>query len=241
MNEEQNGFLDLCRTIIDKGTINENDIRQISEYINTFPNIADRWPADLLIESLQNIWDDGVIDDSELKSFAQLLTNTVRPNTTESQHRIPPVIDSSNNLTKAKSQTSISSDPLAKLIEDHKVIQQEALSKVKEAFKALNKRNATTEELEEADGLIYDAAEAISDLSEQCEERSTISEFVDERVEELCGGEDNDEPSWNDYFEKKPSKGLVKKCAIQAIIEAKDLESAMDLTFDLIRSELILK
>ncbi len=41
------------------------------------------------------------------------------------------------------------------------------LNQLKDALKALNKRNATTGELEKAEGLISDAAGAVGDLSEQ--------------------------------------------------------------------------
>jgi hypothetical protein len=41
------------------------------------------------------------------------------------------------------------------------------LNQLKDALKALNKRNATTEELKEAEGFISDAAEAVGDLSRQ--------------------------------------------------------------------------
>ena len=239
MSEEQNDLLNLCRTIVDKGQFNENDVRQISEYINTFPDLADQWPSNILIGPLQSVWSDGVIDDAELKSLAGLLVSIVYPKEPEPEK--PPVIIGSNNSTQSKPSVSLLGDPLAEMISRHKEEQQEALAKVKEAFKALNKRNATTGELEKAEGLISDAAGAVGDLSEQWEDRSQISEFAEEQVEDFCGGEDNDDPSWCDYFEKKPSKGLVRKCAIQARIESKDDADAMGLTIDLIRSELLLK
>ena len=46
------------------------------------------------------------------------------------------------------------------------------INQLKDALKALNKRNATTEELKEAEGFISDAAEAVGDLTGQWEDRN---------------------------------------------------------------------
>ena len=154
MSEEQNDLLNLCRTIVDKGQFNENDVRQISEYINTFPDLVDQWPSNILIGPLQSVWSDGVIDDAELKSLAGLLISIVHPKTPEPAPEKPPIISDSNDSTQSKPSVALSNEPLAELLSKHKQEQQEALGKVKEAFKALNKKNASIEDIEDAEGLV---------------------------------------------------------------------------------------
>ena len=64
--------------------------------------------------------------------------------------------------------------------------------------------------------------------------RKLVKGFVEEQISHLRGGEDNQD--WRKIFKKRPSKALVKNCAIQAITSS-DESDAQEKMVDLIRRE----
>jgi hypothetical protein len=74
---KDNKVLDLCRRIIEDGKLTEDEVYDLSNFINKQTNEyndeSDKWPTSLLIKPLQEVWQDGVLDSKELKVIAELL------------------------------------------------------------------------------------------------------------------------------------------------------------------------
>ena len=86
MNSEKNELFELCENIILNDNLNEESIREIAEYINNTPNALDCWPANILIDPLKKVWEDGKIDRSEINSLQNTLEKIVNEtNQTEIQ------------------------------------------------------------------------------------------------------------------------------------------------------------
>jgi hypothetical protein len=78
---KDNKVLDLCRRIIEDGKLTEDEVYDLSNFINKQTNEyndeSDKWPTSLLIKPLQEVWQDGVLDSKELKVIAELLVSIV--------------------------------------------------------------------------------------------------------------------------------------------------------------------
>ena len=86
MNSEKNELFELCENIILNDNLNEESIREIAEHINNTPNALDCWPANILIDPLKKVWEDGKIDRSEINSLQNTLEKIVNEtNQTEIQ------------------------------------------------------------------------------------------------------------------------------------------------------------
>ena len=86
MNSEKNELFKLCENIILNDNLNEESIREIAEYINNTPNVSDCWPANILIDPLKKVWEDGKIDRLEINSLQNTLEKIVNEtNQTEIQ------------------------------------------------------------------------------------------------------------------------------------------------------------
>ena len=66
-----------CKNLVRKKKLCEEDIRQLSAFINNLTsknrNLSTQWPVRLLIGPLQNIWEDGEIDYDEYIVLGELL------------------------------------------------------------------------------------------------------------------------------------------------------------------------
>ena len=63
---KDNKVFDLCRRIIEDGKLTEDEVYDLSNFINKqtdeCDDVSDRWPTSLLIKPLQEGWHDGVLD-----------------------------------------------------------------------------------------------------------------------------------------------------------------------------------
>ena len=114
--------------------------------------------------------------------------------------------------------------------------QQKILDGLKGAFKLMNQRNISRDELDEAEKNIRTSSKVIFDLKDKVIKRKVIIGFVEEQLTNLLGGEDKDTQDWRKFFKKRPSKALVKNCAIQAITSS-DQGDAQEIMVELIRRE----
>ena len=78
---KNNKVFGLCRKIIEDGKLTEDEVYDLSNFINKQTDECDdlsgKWPANLLIKPLQEVWQDGVLDSKELKTLAELLVSIV--------------------------------------------------------------------------------------------------------------------------------------------------------------------
>ena len=78
---KDNKVFGLCRKIIEDGKLTEDEVYDLSNFINKQTDECDdlsgKWPANLLIKPLQEVWQDGVLDSKELKTLAELLVSIV--------------------------------------------------------------------------------------------------------------------------------------------------------------------
>ena len=232
MNCEEKDLFQKCQDILSDGKLSEDDVRQLSEYINASPNASDTLIGKQLVGPLQKVWVDGVVDERELNMLAGLLISIVRPE--------PPSgvsLTSETTVSSVESSVNISttgSDPVTALIANQRREQQKILDGLKEAFKLMNQRNVSRDELDEAEKIIKISSKTILDLKDKVIKRKLIKGFVEEQISHLLGGEDNQD--WRKFFKKRPSKALVKNCAIQAITSS-DESDAQEKMVNLIRRE----
>ena len=78
---KDNKVFGLCRKIIEDGKLTEDEVYDLSNFINKQSDVCDdvsgKWPTNLLIKPLQEVWQDGVVDSKELKVLAELLVSIV--------------------------------------------------------------------------------------------------------------------------------------------------------------------
>lgn len=234
MNCEEKDLFQKCQDIISDGKLSEDDVRQLSEYINASPNASDTLIGKQLVGPLQKVWVDGVVDEGELNMLAGLLISIVHPEP-------PSGVSSTAGITVSSLGSSVimsttDSDPVAAIITGQRQEQQEILDGLKGAFKLMNQRNISRDELDEAEKNIRTSSKVIFDLKDKVIKRKVIIGFVEEQITNLLGGEDEDTQDWRKFFKKRPSKALVKDCAIQAITSS-DQGDAMEIMVELIRRE----
>jgi hypothetical protein len=234
MNCEEKDLFQKCQDIISDGKLSEDDVRQLSEYINASPNASDTLIGKQLVGPLQKVWVDGVVDEGELNMLAGLLISIVHPEP-------PSGVSSTAGITVSSLGSSVimsttDSDPVAAIITGQRQEQQEILDGLKGAFKLMNQRNISRDELDEAEKNIRTSSKVIFDLKDKVIKRKVIIGFVEEQITNLLGGEDEDTQDWRKFFKKRPSKALVKNCAIQAITSS-DQGDALEIMVELIRRE----
>ena len=234
MNYEEKDLFQKCQDIISDGKLSEDDVRQLSEYINASPNASDTLIGKQLVGPLQKVWVDGVVDEGELNMLAGLLISIVHPEP-------PSGVSSTAGITVSSLGSSVimsttDSDPVAAIITGQRQEQQEILDGLKGAFKLMNQRNISRDELDEAEKNIRTSSKVIFDLKDKVIKRKVIIGFVEEQITNLLGGEDKDTQDWRKFFKKRPSKALVKNCAIQAITSS-DQGDALEIMVELIRRE----
>lgn len=234
MNCEEKDLFQKCQDIISDGKLSEDDVRQLSEYINASPNASDTLIGKQLVGPLQKVWVDGVVDEGELNMLAGLLISIVHPEP-------PSGVSSTAGITVSSLGSSVimsttDSDPVAAIITGQRQEQQEILDGLKGAFKLMNQRNISRDELDEAEKNIRTSSKVIFDLKDKVIKRKVIIGFVEEQITNLLGGEDKDTQDWRKFFKKRPSKALVENCAIQAITSS-DQGDAMEIMVELIRRE----
>ena len=234
MNCEEKDLFQKCQDIISDGKLSEDDVRQLSEYINASPNASDTLIGKQLVGPLQKVWVDGVVDEGELNMLAGLLISIVHPEP-------PSGVSSTAGITVSSLGSSVimsttDSDPVAAIITGQRQEQQEILDGLKGAFKLMNQRNISRDELDEAEKNIRTSSKVIFDLKDKVIKRKVIIGFVEEQITNLLGGEDKDTQDWRKFFKKRPSKALVKNCAIQAITSS-DQGDALEIMVELIRRE----
>jgi hypothetical protein len=100
----------------------------------------------------------------------------------------------------------------------------------------MNQRNISRDELDEAEKNIRTSSKVIFDLKDKVIKRKVIIGFVEEQISNLLGGEDKDTQDWRKFFKKRPSRALVKNCAIQAITSSGQGD-AQEIVVELIRRE----
>ena len=57
MNSDVESLLQLCKTLINNGNLDEDGVRELSEYINESPEVTKSWPKGFLFDDcliLQN-------------------------------------------------------------------------------------------------------------------------------------------------------------------------------------------
>ena len=234
MNCEEKDLFQKCQDIISDGKLSEDDVRQLSAYINASPNASDTLIGKQLVGPLQKVWVDGVVDEGELNMLAGLLISIVHPEP-------PSGVSSTAGITVSSLGSSVimsttDSDPVAAIITGQRQEQQEILDGLKGAFKLMNQRNISRDELDEAEKNIRTSSKVIFDLKDKVIKRKVIIGFVEEQITNLLGGEDKDTQDWRKFFKKRPSKALVKNCAIQAITSS-DQGDAQEIMVELIRRE----
>jgi len=78
---KDNKVFGLCRRIIEDGKLTEDEVYDLSNFINKQTDECNdesgKWPTNLLIKPLQEVWQDGVVDSKELKVLAELLVSIV--------------------------------------------------------------------------------------------------------------------------------------------------------------------
>ena len=82
-----NNVFNLCEKIIEDGKLTYDEVYGLSELVNQTINKCDnglvKWPTNLLIKPLQEVWKDGVLDTEELNIIAELLVSIVYNNELE--------------------------------------------------------------------------------------------------------------------------------------------------------------
>ena len=234
MKCEEKDLFQKCQGIISDGKLSEDDVRQLSEYINASPNASDTSIGKQLVGPLQKVWVDGVVDEGELKMLAGLLISIVHPEP-------PSGVSSTAGITVSSLESSVimsttDSDPVAAIITGQRQEQQEILDGLKGVFKLMNQRNISRDELDEAEKNIRTSSKVIFDLKDKVIKRKVIIGFVEEQITNLLGGEDKDTQDWRKFFKKRPSRALVKNCAIQAITSSGQGD-AQEIVVELIRRE----
>ena len=234
MNCEEKGLFQKCQDIISDGKLSERDVRQLTEYINASPNASDTLIGKQLVGPLQKVWVDGEVDERELNMLAGLLVSIVHPEP-------PSGVSSTTGVTALPSGSSVTmsttdSDPVVAIITGQRQEQQKILDGLKEAFKLMNQRNISRDELDEAEKNIRTSSKVIFDLKDKVIKRKVIIGFVEEQISNLLGGEDKDTQDWRKFFKKRPSRALVKNCAIQAITSSGQGD-AQEIVVELIRRE----
>ena len=88
---KDNKVFGLCRKIIEDGKLTEDEVYDLSNFINKqtdeCDDVSGKWPANLLIKPLQEVWQDGVLDSKELKTLAELLLSIVYNSELENNKR----------------------------------------------------------------------------------------------------------------------------------------------------------
>ena len=78
---KDNNVLNLCEKIIEDGKLTYDEVYDLSELVNQTINKCDgqlvKWPTNLLIKPLQEVWKDGALDIEELNIIAELLVSIV--------------------------------------------------------------------------------------------------------------------------------------------------------------------
>ncbi|HIN76088.1 MAG TPA: hypothetical protein EYM96_07865 [Rhodospirillales bacterium] len=98
MKDDVEALLQLCKALISNGDLDEDGVRQLSEYINESPDVTESWPGNILLEPLQKAWSDGNIDYEELKVLAKLLAYILNPINDEDIELVEQWIDSLEDL-----------------------------------------------------------------------------------------------------------------------------------------------
>ena len=78
MSAEKNDLYQLCENIVLNDELNEDSIRQLAEYINNTPHASECWPANILIDPLKKVWEDGKVEQSEIAYLQCTLENIVK-------------------------------------------------------------------------------------------------------------------------------------------------------------------
>jgi hypothetical protein len=77
IKKENNSLYQLCENIVQTGELDEDSIRQLAEHINNDPNAYKCWPGNKLLAPLKKVWDDGVIDKSEIYLLKFAIENII--------------------------------------------------------------------------------------------------------------------------------------------------------------------
>mgnify|MGYP000330140786 FL=1 len=136
MNCEEKDLFQKCQDIISDGKLSEDDVRQLSEYINASPNASDTLIGKQLVGPLQKVWVDGVVDERELNMLAGLLISIVHPEPPSGVSSTAGISASSSGSSVIMSTTD--SDPVAAIITGQRQEQQKILDGLKGAFKLMN-------------------------------------------------------------------------------------------------------
>ncbi|MGZ4983228.1 MAG: hypothetical protein ACXWFY_03785 [Chthoniobacterales bacterium] len=89
--DEERDFILLCEAILEDGEVSAEEAYGIAEWLNDHPETARTWPANELIQPLQEIWADGTVNRSELQRLARLLVRLTREGRLAAQERKSPV------------------------------------------------------------------------------------------------------------------------------------------------------
>ena len=78
---KDSNVFNLCEKIIEDGKLTYDEVYDLSELVNQTINKYDdqlvKWPTNLLIKPLQEVWKDGALDIEELNIIAELLVSIV--------------------------------------------------------------------------------------------------------------------------------------------------------------------
>ena len=78
MKKENNSLYQLCENIVQTGKLDEDSIRQLAEHINNDPNAYKCWPGNKLLAPLKKVWEDGVINESEIYLLKVAIENIIK-------------------------------------------------------------------------------------------------------------------------------------------------------------------
>ncbi|MGZ5503526.1 MAG: hypothetical protein ACXWGY_02600 [Chthoniobacterales bacterium] len=91
--DEERDFILLCEAILEDGEVSAEEAYGIAEWLNDHPETARTWPANELIQPLQEIWADGTVNRRELQRLARLLVSLQREWTTRPEQKVTSVAE----------------------------------------------------------------------------------------------------------------------------------------------------
>lgn len=107
-------MLGLVRQVLADGVVTEEEARALSAFVRARPEIASRWPGDVLALRLERIFEDRKVDPEEQEELARLLSQILEAEGEQDAAEGPPLpLDDPPPVVRFAGRTFVFAGPLA--------------------------------------------------------------------------------------------------------------------------------
>jgi hypothetical protein len=107
-------MLGLVRQVLADGVVTEEEARALSAFVRARPDVASRWPGDVLTLRLERIFEDRRVDPEEREELARMLAQIVEAEGEQDAAEGPPLpLDDPPPVVRFLDRTFVFAGPLA--------------------------------------------------------------------------------------------------------------------------------